>query len=98
MIPQVSFYYRNTENNHDKNVIEDLFAIAESDALICASSSFAFIAMILGDHSVIIFPEHAITMPDKVIIDKVKVIRVQNPDNYSKRKVTSATYGINNIF
>lgn len=98
MLPnQISFYYRKTGNNHDKNVIEDLFAIAQHDCLICASSSFGFAAMLLGNHSIIIFPEHAITMPDKVIIDKIKVVKVENSTDYAKRTVVYDILGINNI-
>lgn len=92
-LPNLSFYYRTTENNHDKNVIEDLFAIAQSDCLISASSSFAFAAMLLGNHSVIIFPEHAITLPDRVIIDKVHIVKVENPHS-PKRSVRSEIYSI----
>ena len=92
---KITFDYRKTENSHDKNVIEDLFALAQCDGLISASSSFAFTAMILGNHYVIIYPDHAITMQDKVLIDKVKVITVENPTDSQTRKVKSSIYGIN---
>lgn len=91
----LTFDYRTTENSHDKNVIDDLFAIAQCDGLIAASSSFAFTAMILGNHSLIIYPCHAITMQDKVLIDKVYVIQVTNPHDSSKRKIHSSVYSIN---
>lgn len=91
----ITFDYRKSENNHDKNVIEDLFALAECDGLISASSSFAFTAMILGNHSIMIHPEHAITLPDKVLIDKVKVIKVDNRHDPLKRTINISMYSIN---
>lgn len=91
----ITFDYRKSENHHDKNVIEDLFAIAQCDGIISACSSFAFAAMILGNHSIMIYPEHAITMQDKVIIDKVKVIRVENTRDSHKKTLQSSTLAIN---
>jgi hypothetical protein len=90
----ITFDYRKSDNSHDKNVIQDLFAMIQCDGLISASSSFAFTAMILGNHSSIIYPEHAITMQDKVIIDRIKVIQVTNPKDITKRKVNSSVYSI----
>lgn len=91
----LTFEYRQSENSHDKNVIEDLFAIAECNGLISASSSFAFTAMILGHHEIIIYPEHAITMQDKVLIDKIKVIQVNNSKDSQTRKIHTSVYAIN---
>lgn len=90
----IAFDYRKSDNSHDKNVIQDLFAMIQCDGLISASSSFAFTAMILGNHSSIIYPEHAITMQDKVIIDKIKVIQVTDSQDVTKRKVNSSVYSI----
>lgn len=67
--------------------------MTQCDGLISASSSFAFTAMILGNHSYIIYPEHAVTMQNKVIIDQIKVIHVENPKD-SKRVVHSSVYSI----
>lgn len=89
----ITFDYRKSENSHDKNVIQDLFTMTQCDGLISASSSFAFTAMILGNHSYIIYPEHAVTMQNKVIIDQIKVIHVENPKD-SKRVVHSSVYSI----
>ena len=86
--PRIIFSYRQKENHHTKNVLNDLFAMAQCDCLISASSSFAFIAQIVGDHSIIIFPAHAITLPDKIIINKVGVITVNNALDSNKRTLS----------
>jgi hypothetical protein len=93
-IPNLKLYYRTTENHHTKNVIHDLFTLTQCDCVISASSSFAFAAHLLGDHAIMVFPEHAITCPDKIIIDKVKVITVENSPDAASRKVTSNTYSL----
>lgn len=81
----IIFSYRKFGNNHNANVIEDLFLLAQCDCIISASSSFASTAQLLGNHSVIIFPTHATTMPDKIIIDKVGILRSSNSSDYSSR-------------
>ncbi len=85
--PRIIFSYRQKGNHHTKNVLEDLFAITQCDCLISASSSFATAAQILGNHQVLIFPIHAITLPDTIVINKVGVITMQNPDDPQKRKL-----------
>jgi hypothetical protein len=81
----IVFSYRKFGNNHDQNVLEDLFLLAQCDCIISASSSFASAAQLLGNHSVIMFPTHAITMPDKIIIDKVGILRSSNSSDYFSR-------------
>lgn len=86
--PRIIFSYRQKDNHHTKNVIEDLFAITQCDCLISASSSFAIAAQLLGNHSVLIFPVHAISLPDKIVINKVGVIRRENEDKPGSRKLS----------
>lgn len=86
--PRIIFSYRQADNRHNKNVIEDLFAIAQCDCLISASSSFSFVAQLLGNHSIIIFPVHAITLPDKIFINKVGVISLDNIDDLKNRRMS----------
>ncbi|CAN5141711.1 hypothetical protein BH09DEP1_BH09DEP1_6660 [soil metagenome] len=76
--PRIIFSYRTKDNHHTKNVIEDLFSLTQCDCLISASSSFATAAQLLGKHQVIMFPLWAVTLPDKIIINKVGVITIHN--------------------
>lgn len=83
----IIFSYRKFGNNHDQNVLEDLFLLAQCDCIISASSSFASIAQLLGNHAVIMFPTHAITMPDKIIIDKVGVLQIKISSEAEQKKL-----------
>lgn len=86
--PRIIFSYRQKGNHHTKNVIEDLFAITQCDCLISASSSFATAAQLLGNHSVLMFPVHAIALPDKIVINKVGVLCMKNEDTTESRKLS----------
>ncbi len=85
--PRLIFSYRQAGNHHTKNVIHDLFCLAQCDCIISASSSFANAAHLLGSHALIIVPVHAISMPDKIIINKVGVLSVRNPGDPAKRSI-----------
>lgn len=82
---QITFSYRKTDNHHTKNVVEDLFLMTQCDFIISAHSSFAFAAHILGNHSLIIYPVHAITLPDRVIMHTVIILAVENAHMPEKR-------------
>lgn len=85
--PRIIFSYRQKDNHHTKNVIEDLFALTQCDCLISASSSFAQVAQLLGNHQVLMFPVWAVTMPDKIVINKVGVISFRGSRDIDKRKM-----------
>lgn len=76
--PRIIFSYREKDNHHTKNVLEDLFSLTQCDCLISASSSFATAAQLLGNHEVLMFPIWAITLPNKIIINKVGVLTMKN--------------------
>ncbi len=84
---KIEFYFRKFDNKHNQNVVEDLFYLASCDCIISAYSSFALSAHLIGHHSIIICPEHAITLPDKVIIDKIKTITIENAHDAAMRKI-----------
>lgn len=85
--PRIIFSYRKVGNHHTKNVLHDLFSLTQCDCLISASSSFAHVAQLLGNHSIIMMPTHATTYPDKVIMDKVAVFGVNNASDPQKRSL-----------
>lgn len=64
----VTFVYRESENRHDKNVLEDFFSMMQFDALIRPESSFSILASLLKDYEVLIYPA------DFEIINKVPYI------------------------
>ena len=86
--PRIIFSYRQKGNHHTKNVLEDLFSITQCDCLISASSSFAHAAQLLGNHAIFLFPMHAVTFPDKIIMDIVGMITVQNAHDPQIRKLS----------
>ena len=88
--PRIIFSYRQAGNHHTKNVLEDLFAIMQCDCLISASSSFAHAAQLLGNHSILIMPTHAITLPDKILMNKVNVFGVNNAQDRAQRALHSS--------
>jgi hypothetical protein len=92
---KIKFYFRKFDNKHNQNVIEDLFYLASCDCIISAYSSFALSAHFIGHHSIIIYPEHAITSPDKVIIDKIKTITIENPHDAATRKLDKKVMALN---
>lgn len=85
--PRIIFSYRQKGNHHTKNVLEDLFSLTQCDCLISASSSFATIAQLLGNHEVLMFPVWGVTSPDKIVITKVGVITMKNSDDIKNRKM-----------
>lgn len=85
--PRIIFSYRTKDNHHTKNVIEDLFSLTQCDCLISASSSFATVAQLLGNHEILMFPVWAITFPDRIVINKVGVITLKNPEDSPTRKI-----------
>lgn len=72
------FGYREQDNHYDTNVLEDFFSMADFDCLIRPGSNFSKIAQLIGNHQVIIFPEHAKWEGDKLFIDGVKIIDKRN--------------------
>lgn len=79
--PRIIFSYRTKGNHHTKNVIEDLFSLTQCDCLISASSSFATIAQLLGNHQALMFPLWAVTMPNKIVITQIGVITLNEQEN-----------------
>lgn len=85
--PRIIFSFREQENRHNKNVLDDLFAITQCDCIISANSSFAFVAHLVGNHSIIMFPIHAITLPSRILVNKVAIVTLDNPYDLNKRKL-----------
>jgi len=73
-IKNIVFTWREQNNAHNKNVIEDLFSMTHYDCLIRSQSHFGMIADILGNFNIVIFPENKYHWKrNQLIIDKVRV-------------------------
>jgi len=73
--PNITFAYKeNNTFNYRDHVIEDYYNMAQFDCLIRSSSHFAFAAQLLGNHKIIIYPQHAQWIGDKIVVDKIGII------------------------
>lgn len=55
--PNIIFGFRQQNNNHDSNVVEDFFALLQFDYLIRGESNFSIVAGFLKDYRITIFPK-----------------------------------------
>lgn len=75
--PRVVWGYRESGNNHDVGVLEDLFSIARNfKCLIRGDSNFSIISDIIGDHDMVISPADHDFFNGYILITKVRVKRV----------------------
>lgn len=74
----ITFSCRTNENDHDLNVLYDLFNMTRFTCLIRPASSFSKIAQLLGNHQIIIYPAKASWTGNQVIVNKVTIINHYN--------------------
>lgn len=72
------FDYRPAGNAHNRNVLEDFFAITKFDCSIHPLSNFSLMAGKIADHKVEIFPVNFYRRKNEIIINEVKVICDKN--------------------
>jgi len=72
--PNITFDCREYGNFHNKNIVEDLWAMAQFDCLIRGWSHFPGIAQIIGDHKIIIYPLTCFWSDDTLIMDEIFII------------------------
>ncbi len=70
----ITFSCRNKDNAHNAHVIEDLYNMSRFDCFIRSRSHFGAVAQLLGNHKIIIFPQHFKWLDKKLIIDKATII------------------------
>ena len=85
---QIRYEYRERNNRHDANVLDDFFNMMEFDVLIRPQSGFSMFAQRLSErHSLIIAPKlHTFISSKAWKIDTVSVVRVDHQAN--RRTVT----------
>ncbi len=72
--PNITFGCRQSGNCHDKNVLEDLFSMAQFDCLIRSGSNFPQIAQLIGNHKVVIYPKGA-NWKSVLVVDDVGIMQ-----------------------
>ena len=72
--PNITFSYREHDNAHDANVLEDFFGMAQCDCLIRPESCFSMAAQTIANFKIIIYPKHHVWKAGELVIDKVGVI------------------------
>jgi hypothetical protein len=74
----ITYSCRDTENSHDKNVLEDFFGMIHCDYLIRPASNFSIAAQILGNHKIVLAPKQTAWISGQaIIIDTAKIITPQ---------------------
>lgn len=79
----ITFSYRTAGNKHNKNVLEDFFAMTQFDCLIRPASSFSKMVQLLGNHKIIIYPKDATWIGNRLIVNKIGMIKREDAElNY----------------
>lgn len=84
----IHFDYRPSGNAHNKNVIEDIYAMSRCDYLIRSKSHFPWISQMMGQHKGIIYPASYAWKGAFLHINKV---HMDLPDR-EKHTITRITY------
>ena len=71
--PNITFVCRATDNHHAKNVLEDIFAMAQYDCLIRSGSNYPQISQMIGNHKVVIWPKSCKWIGNTLVFDDVGV-------------------------
>lgn len=79
----MQFDYRAKDNNHDKNVLDDFFALTRFDCLIRPQSNFSLLAAKLADYLIEIYPVDFVYQDKVPVIHKI-AIKTQY-DNFSEQ-------------
>jgi hypothetical protein len=69
--PNITFDCRKDINRHNKNVLEDMFAIAQYQCLIRSGSNYPQVSQLIGNHKVVIYPKSAIWIGNTLVINEV---------------------------
>lgn len=69
----LEFNYRPSDNQHDKNVLEDFFTLTKFDCLVRPQSNFSLIAAKISDYKLEIFPIKGHWNNTRPIIDEIGI-------------------------
>ena len=90
--PRITFGYRENDNCHNANVLEDFFSMMEFDCLIRPGSHYSRFVQRLGKNKVVIYPESiAKNSNGKSVINVITVkTRSGEHDKWKTKKITIA--------
>src|SRR5439155_21357397 len=71
--PNIQFDCRKEKNQHNMNVLDDYWNMAQFDCLIRSSSLFSCSAQLLGNHKIIISAQHGEWIGDILVINKIGI-------------------------
>jgi hypothetical protein len=87
--PRITFGYREQDNAHNANVLEDFFSMMDFDCLIRPGSHFSRFVQRLGNNKVVIYPESVKKINGKLTIDVINIKRRNNPgERWKTKKIT----------
>lgn len=73
----ITFDCRKKDNHHAKNVLEDIFAMAQYDCLIRSGSNYPQIPQLIGNHRIVICPTSCKWIGNALIIDEIGIFSQQ---------------------
>jgi hypothetical protein len=90
--PRITFGYRENDNAHNANVLEDFFSMMDFDCLIRPGSHYSRFVQRLGNNKVVIYPESIKKNPQgKPIINVITVkTRTHGNEKWKTKKITIA--------
>lgn len=88
--PRVTFGYREQDNSHNANVLEDFFSMMEFDCLVRPGSHFSRFVQRLGKNKVVIYPESVCRNADGT--RTIDVINIKTRANEHERWKTKKVY------
>jgi len=83
---KITISYRKKGNQHDKNVVQDLYHMSKFDVLIRPWSQYSRIAQFLGTPKLVVFPTDRYEKDNQTIIETDFVSKDQNLFNNSLKK------------
>ena len=72
--PLLTFDYREQDNAHNCNVVQDFYAMTQFNCIIRSTSLFAKAAQLIADYTLMIYPKAAHVQDKKVIIDAIELL------------------------
>lgn len=69
----ITFDCRRTDNHHTKNILEDIFAMAQYEYLIRSGSNYPQISQLIGNHRIVICPLSCEWIGNTLIINEIGI-------------------------
>ncbi len=73
-LENVTWSYRLKGNRHNANVVYDFYAMSQFDCLIRSDSRYAYAVQLIGNHKLVMYPDHGTWFDRTLIVDTIVVI------------------------